>query len=198
MSKNTYTSLTSGLLARKGEAVPATTSFNGENIVSAHPSKRPLNSTSIPPTPSAWANSGNILSQESEQDPHSNSHPHPQKEIPVEEPPRAPRVNNGYAEEPLPSAGSHAGNAQGSEDCESYVPLAAGENGTSRRSSVTFRLDATRYLCLKMASAKLGRTHQDILTAALDMYLQSLADDALSDCSCLQQLIKGDNHVNPS
>ncbi len=194
MSKGSYTSLTAGLLARKGEAVPATSSFNGENIISAHPPRRPLTSTSIPPGPSAWAKSGFVLSQHESQGPHQNeSGEAPQSEADSE------HARQAASAAPPTDTDSNAAHAE--EDCDPCVPLAAlatGDDGVGRRSSVTFRLNATRYLCLKMAAAKLGRTHQDILTAALDMYLKTLADDALSDCSCLQQLIKGDTHVNPS
>ncbi len=43
-----------------------------------------------------------------------------------------------------------------------------------RRTAVTVRLDETRYLRLKLTGARLHRTNQDILTAALDAYLAVL------------------------
>ncbi len=194
MSKGSYTSLTAGLLARKGEAVPATTSFNGESIISAHPIRRPLASTAASPSASAWANTGFVLAQAENQEPH------------LDNPEAASQSSSQSDQDHHPAhttstVDSHPEDSQSEDNCEPCVPLASlatGEDSLGRRSSVTFRLDATRYLCLKMAAAKLARTNQDILTDALDMYLKSLADDALGDCTCLQQLIKGDPHVNHS
>jgi len=188
MSKGSYVSLTAGLLARKGEAVPATTSFEGEHIVSAHSHRRPLSSTSLTPARSAWTDANFVLRHEESQNGNEST---------ADAGPQA--VHHGHDEPQPPESASREEHRP--EECEPCVPLAAlasGDDGIGRRSSVTFRLDATRYLCLKMAGAKLGRTNQDILTAALDMYLKSLADDALGDCTCLQQLIKGGSHVNHS
>jgi hypothetical protein len=61
-----------------------------------------------------------------------------------------------------------------------------------KRAAVTLRLGEIRYLCLKMATAKLRTTNQELLTEALDKYLQSLAADTLKDCTCLRKLIEED------
>jgi hypothetical protein len=45
-----------------------------------------------------------------------------------------------------------------------------------RRAAFTLRLDSDRHLKLRLASAVLGRSAQDIVTEALDMHIAALAD----------------------
>ncbi len=222
MTKNTYASLTAGLLARKGEAIPATASFEGEGITSAHQARRHL--TSLPPASLYWEERAGPSSVPSGI---------------VEDPPLPFAAASAPAEGPQPAQGSSPaapGESPGESSGESGVngvlppgvegfllgrevsftapetaqsrsgekpsekadegaplPAALAEDvGPARAVPVNIRFDAARYLCLKMAAVKLGRSKQDILSAALDRYLESLADTELKECACLRQLIKGE------
>ena len=181
MSKGSYAELTAGLLARKGEAVPATASFNGENIISTQQMRRHL--SMLPRGKENW----HEISDDDVDPRNSAAH------IPVD---AAPDDQTASA----PPQASHAPKAAVNNDtdapCDPCVPLAAlagGDDHIVRRQAVTFRLDTIRYICLKMATAKLHRTNQDIMIAALDMYLKSLSENALGDCACLQKLINGES-----
>ena len=56
-------------------------------------------------------------------------------------------------------------------------------NGAGQeRVAFTLRLDRARYTRLKILAARRGRSGQDILTEALDAYLEACA----TDCACLR------------
>jgi hypothetical protein len=55
------------------------------------------------------------------------------------------------------------------------------------RARLTLRLDETRHLRLKLTSAHLQRSLQEILTEALDRYLDQVSPEMLSsNCVCLK------------
>ena len=54
------------------------------------------------------------------------------------------------------------------------------------RARVSVRLDRERHLKLKLTAAHLRRTLQDVITDALDRYLEQLGPEVLrTDCACL-------------
>lgn len=149
MSKPKFASLTAGLLARKGEAAPAAPSHGFALLrgLSRGPESAP-------------APEHNIFKDE-----------------------RVPPLRRDCAEA-LPRekdaattsfrvvASDHGANAH-----TVAVHLPHHEKAARKRTAVTVRLDETRYLRLKLTGARLHRTNQDLLTAALDAYLAALGVD---------------------
>ena len=99
-----------------------------------------------------------------------------------------------------------AGTNHSPSDAAPVLPFAAGmsnppltrlaerANGPARsgvprmRSRVSLRLDRERHLRLKLAAAHLHLSVQAILTAALDGYLETVADQLpMGSCACLAQ-----------
>jgi len=68
--------------------------------------------------------------------------------------------------------------------------LAGGRGGSTstegERSRVSVRLDRERHLKLKLTAAHLDSSLQDVMTDALDRYLEQLGPEVLrNDCACL-------------
>lgn len=61
-----------------------------------------------------------------------------------------------------------------------------------KRISLTLRLDPARFFRLKVFAAHTGRTHQDILHAALESYLTEHAHATAPHCVCLDATAKPD------
>lgn len=59
----------------------------------------------------------------------------------------------------------------------------------AKRAAITLRLDPQRYVRLKVASAQLRRTSQDILTEALDRYMRTMDPAVVAPCACLKDEI---------
>jgi predicted transcriptional regulator len=60
-------------------------------------------------------------------------------------------------------------------------------NPSSKRVAMTLRLDSARHLRLRVLSAHVNRSSQDILTEALDNYLDKFADmPEMRQCDCLR------------
>ena len=56
----------------------------------------------------------------------------------------------------------------------------------AQRTQVTLRLDSSRHRRLKLTSAHLRVSQQDLVTAALDAYLNDISAELLnSDCTCI-------------
>lgn len=183
MSKGSYAALTAGLLARKGEAVPAAEAFSVEGVVSAHPprrteSKKGSKWTDIDPAaaktePKAVAAATKMPEvAEVASDSHANSVAKSQPKLPAKVKP-ADSPKRHHIIDPCTLISEHHA-----------------WDDPHKRAAVTLRLGETRYLCLKMATAKLRTTNQEFLTEALDYYLQSLAGDVMKDCLCLRKLIE--------
>lgn len=60
------------------------------------------------------------------------------------------------------------------------------EHAARRRATVSVRLDTPDYLRLKLASAQLHRTIQDLISTALDDYLDRLGVESMRNCRCLR------------
>ena len=68
--------------------------------------------------------------------------------------------------------------------------MAGGSGGSTategERSRVSVRLDRERHLKLKLTAAHLDSSLQDVMTDALDRYLEQLGPEVLrNDCACL-------------
>ena len=62
----------------------------------------------------------------------------------------------------------------------------------SARVRLTIRLNETRHMRIKLASAHLKRSLQDIMTEAVDRYLDQVAPEMLSsNCVCLANRVRG-------
>jgi hypothetical protein len=62
---------------------------------------------------------------------------------------------------------------------------------------MTFRLDEGRHLRLRLAAAHLQRSRQDVLTEALDRFLDQISPEILSNnCVCLTSRARGRGDVN--
>jgi len=78
---------------------------------------------------------------------------------------------------------------------------AYGSNGNGCASKtpprMTFRLDEARHLRLRLAAAHLQRSRQDVLTEALDRFLDQISPEILSNhCVCLTTRTRGRGDVN--
>lgn len=79
-------------------------------------------------------------------------------------------------------------NAGGSPPPARCVAAATGGPPSTQagRTRVSVRLDRERHLKLKLTAAHLQRTLQDVITDALDRYLEQLGPEVLrTDCACL-------------
>jgi len=179
MGKGQFAELTAGLLARKGEAVPAAAGFAAHNVVSTKFGAQDSAPDVKQQEPDAGVIDRPLTSQERQA-----AAPKADKQNDVAK--LSPREAQEHLEAQL-----RADSATVFDELEcDHLPRVRKTGGPKKRAAVTLRLNTTQYLCLKMAGAKMRRTNQDILVEALDMYLASLADGELKDCTCLQKLIK--------
>ena len=179
MGKGQFAELTAGLLARKGEAMPAAAGFAAHNVVSTRFGAEKEVSKSLPKEAEAGVIDRPLTAEE-------RNVSEPNFDTGQEMSQLSPRDAQAYLEGKL-----RADTASVFEELEcDHLPRVRKTGSPKKRAAVTLRLNTTQYLCLKMAGAKLRRTNQDILVDALDMYLASLADGELKDCTCLQKLIK--------
>ena len=179
MAKGQFAELTAGLLARKGEAMPAAAGFAAHNVVSTQFGAQ--NEKAEPVKTQAAA--GVIDRPLTPQEQHAVE---PKVDVERDVSQLSPRDAQAHLEAKL-----RADSATVFDELEcDHLPRVRKTGSPKKRAAVTLRLNTTQYLCLKMAGAKMRRTNQDILVEALDMYLASLADNELKDCSCLQKLIK--------
>jgi hypothetical protein len=70
------------------------------------------------------------------------------------------------------------------------APVPASNNSpaptNSRRARVSVRLDRDRHLKLRLTAAHLDNSLQDVMTDALDRYLEQISPEVLrNDCACL-------------
>ena len=89
----------------------------------------------------------------------------------------APRMNSGRAPQPAPE---QAQAAEAPTDC----PRKADK---PKRAAVTFRMSTHDFLRLKLASAELEVSGQDIIIAAIEKFLDERGVERLDECLCLQK-----------
>lgn len=75
--------------------------------------------------------------------------------------------------------------------CEPTLDIApAGSEKTKTRgkakTELHARLDSMSHKRLKIAAAQLGRSQQELVTAAIDAFLDNLEDNAMRNCRCMQ------------
>jgi hypothetical protein len=165
---NKFASLTSGLLARKGTAEPAATTYAEEllkRVDATGPDFRTYGysgSSAFGRRPTA-SESSLFLDR-----------PEP---VPVEAPVPPP------APAPTPARPlSHTGCHEGATGDTTHGCLA----DPDKTFHVNLRLKRKRFVRLKLASALLRRPTQDIVSDALDEWFAKLPPDVLGDCECMR------------
>ncbi len=159
---NKFASLTSGLLARKGTAEPAATTYADEllkRVDATGPDFRTYGysgSSAFGRRPTV--NESSLFLERPEPVP---------VEAPVPPPTRA-----------LPATGCHDGAAGDT----THGCLA----DPDKTFHVNLRLKRKRFVRLKLASALLRRPTQDIVSDALDEWFANLPPDVLGDCECMR------------
>lgn len=218
-----FASLTAGLMARKGEAVPAPAHLDGVSIHSHGVARQPqsvaeqeLSQTAAAPQ---FANAApEPAPVERPQAPYGTRHvprvpqvatePAPQSEPQPEPAPRfepvlrettaAPRP---LVDEPVPPPAEILQRRAerlatvGTGDC-CALPLPAAVTETlppGPYAKVTTRLDRERVRKLKILAARMETTNQKILLAALDHYLNYACDVLATECPCLARSLREDS-----
>lgn len=151
-------SLTSGLLARKGAAQPAMRRpMLGFGAVAAAPVQDDL----------GWNDMGFDMEPVADATTHHPSPPIGLTPLAVTAPVDAP-------EPPVVSERRHLARRIAQTQAKSTAPKAA--RTPSRKAAFTLRIDADRHLRLRLATAVTGRSAQQIVTQALDEFLNTLPD----------------------
>jgi len=170
---NMFASLTAGLLARKGEASPASAHLDGVSIHSHGVDLEPLEELAGEPAPA----------------PAQESSPAPVAELRAYQP-KPPKT-------PDPEEQRRRASARASEAvagcCDLDLPKAVVEHmPEGPRSTVTTRLDPERVRKLKILAARMGTSNQKVMLAALDHYLEYACEVLAAECPCLARSINGD------
>ncbi len=172
-----FASLTAGLLARKGEAEPASTPFADQlltRVVSPEPDIQGL--TPMLPAPTKGA----VAKTAEPQDPASGAFgkrilyevTSPRQEVVrIAEPPPPPPLLHEEDEHHEGVCGPVAGS--GLED-------------PAKTFHVNLRLKRARFVKLKLSAALLRRPVQDVVSEALDNWFEKLPPDVLGDCACMK------------
>ncbi|MEL7028842.1 MAG: hypothetical protein AAGL49_06400 [Pseudomonadota bacterium] len=184
--RGTYASLSAGLLARKGEATPAMESFG------RHPAPK-TSPAAVKP----------VQSGESGADAPS---PSPKSVLAAAKPALFERIRRATkpdradadASSPPPPPSAEPAPPAVKEELQAAQvdglcapECAAPDDGAGRpsgpRAAVTVRLQTSAFLRLKLASAQKQRTSQDLISAALDEYLDRLGVETSKNCACLRR-----------
>lgn len=167
MSK--FASLTSGLLARKGEAEPASTPFADQLLtrIGAHgPELREHVAEMEPPPPAP------VLTK-----------PRPAFALQSSAFGRRPVSPQTLMLEHYPTA-EHGGDEDAESVCQPCIAPAGDDPGKTFH--VNLRLKRQRFVKLKLSAALLRRPAQDIVSEALDQWFDKLPPDVLGDCACMR------------
>lgn len=158
---NKFASLTSGLLARKGSAEPAATTYADEllkRVDATGPDFRTYGYTGT----SAFGRRPTA----------SESSLFPERQDPVSV--EAPMLASSRPASPTCHEGATGDTAHG---CFA---------DPDKTFHVNLRLKRKRFVRLKLASALLRRPTQDIVSDALDEWFAKLPSDVLGDCECMR------------
>jgi len=194
MSKSKFAALTAGLLARKGEASPSAHSAFMQAAAWAevtHPHEHPHHKTGVPHDLSE------LIERAPRPAPASTPAAAP---VSASVPPPVPAASLDAAPAPAPASrsfhvvrssvpavqpfGMRGRVPPAQAPRMSHLPVAPADDGwsaTHRSHRTTVRLDEARYLRLKLTAARYHRTHQDILTRALDAYLTALGIEQVDE-----------------
>lgn len=88
--------------------------------------------------------------------------------------------------------GPRTGKARSRPKAGTVPNTSDGPAPAKKRVSLTLRLDPARFFRLKVFAAHTGRSHQDILHAALESYLTEHAHATAPHCVCLNETAKPD------
>lgn len=158
-SEERYATLTAGLLARKGDAEPALEPFAHARVAE---SARRMTPGSVHKL------------QRGHNDPEPTE-PYPQN---PQQPQSEPRPEAEAPQEPAAAA---------TPAFRSEPRDVSRQDFLSRRAAVTFRMPTHDFLRLKLASAELAMSCQNIILAALEAYLDKHGVERLNDCNCLKE-----------
>ncbi len=156
---NKFASLTSGLLARKGSAEPAATTYADEllkRVDASGPDFRTYGQTSSGAFSRRPTESSLFL----------------QRDVP-----QAPEAVEPPMARPLPGPCPELQPADAPHGCQA---------DPDKTFHVNLRLKRKRFVRLKLASALLRRPTQDIVSDALDEWFGRLPPDVLGDCDCMR------------
>lgn len=185
-----FASLTAGLMARKGEAMPAPAHLDGVSIHSHGVARQPQSAAD------------QELTQTAQAPLFADANPAP---APVAPPQPAfdeatPQVRP-LSDEPVPPPAEILQRRAerlatvGTGDC-CALPLPAAVTETlppGPYAKVTTRLDRERVRKLKILAARMETTNQKVLLAALDHYLAYACDVLASECPCLARSLREDS-----
>jgi hypothetical protein len=160
-----FASLTAGLLARKGEAEPASTPFADQLLVRV------------------GASGPDIKTQAG----HRPEHP----AVRSASPKQAFRFITPVATDPVeppPFIGPPPAPLLDEDIAEQRCAPCATPHGedASKTFHVNLRLKRPRFVKLKLSAALLRRPAQDIVSEALDQWFEKLPPDVLGDCACMR------------
>lgn len=165
-----FASLTAGLLARKGEAEPASTPFADQlltRVGSPAPDIQGL-------TPMVAGHTKNVTAIAAEQAGAFG------RRVLYE-------VSSARREDeppPLPPPLLHEDEEHHGSAC---VPVAgSGSDDPAKTFHVNLRLKRARFVKLKLSAALLRRPVQDVVSEALDQWFEKLPPDVLGDCACMR------------
>jgi predicted DNA-binding protein len=165
MSKAKVAVLHGGLLARKGEARPMSTFAQPTTL--PHLAQAPRNGEPARPEPQL-------------RDPvrHIQDDQAPQRQEPVMSDWSAKKTVS--VDQPQKCGG-----------CEPTLDIAPALSEKTKtrgkaKTELHARLDSMSHKRLKIAAAQLGRSQQELVTAAIDAFLDNLEDNAMRNCSCMQ------------
>lgn len=151
--------LDAGLLVRKGAALPAGYRAAAAAAIAPVPTRSSVETTAPTPAPT-------------------------QQAAPAATTPSAAQTSQ---QAPKPAAkNADAGRATDKAPQKRTGSDRPGSNRPGERARISIRLDHDRHLRLRIAAAHLDRSLQDIMTDALDRYLDEAAPDvAGGNCECL-------------
>lgn len=187
-----FASLTATLLARKGEAVPAAESVEQMSVPHKVDMRRLGLSREQRERMDTFLNEDQIDLEDSTDGGQRRNQvvdrngpmfgPGSQRHLSRESAPVRPEVPSGLATQHVRSEEPVV--PQGAASASLVVPSGLWPAGRvlKKRTAVTLRLDEKSYLRLKYAGARLHRTNQDILSAALDSYLENLGPEYFEAC----------------
>jgi hypothetical protein len=212
-----FASLTAGLMARKGEAVPAPAHLDGVSIHSHGVAREPQSvaEQNLAATIREQLISGAALQPQPAADP-APTFVEPQSSEPVEafqapQTPQSPEAPRSFKSPVSPEQGERSFEDQPAPVSEDVLRERAARRATAATgdccalplptavteplppgpyAKVTTRLDKERVRKLKIIAARMGTSNQKVLLAALDHYLDYACDVLASECPCLARSMK--------
>lgn len=182
-----FAALTAGLLARKGEAEPAMEAFAHARVAPGSARQMAPGSRHVLERPAAGE--GHAAHVEPIDD--TNDVREEWQRVTPAPAPRAPKAAPQPDDAPR-MAPRNAAAAAAPATMQAPAPKEFAENcprqkiaASVKRAAVTFRMSVPDFLRLKLASAELEKSSQDIILDALAAYLDQKGVERLDECACL-------------